>query len=419
MAERASVFEAIQIGVESTPGTAVRPNRRLLSMEIVPSFEIATNRFRPRGNKFNTVQTKGKDSTMASITGQPDYTEIVYPLGSVLTTPVVAAAGAGWTHTYSPSSTAPDTPKIFTLESGADSVRAMRSTHVMVTDFGLNYTRDNIELTGTAMGQKLLEDRVRYIIASGTVSGGTYTVTVGANTTAGIAFGATAGTLQTAITGLASVGAGNAVVTALGGNLPTGIYAIVFADTIDLTTCSINPASLTGGGTYTMSRLASGATESALVPIIPDQTSIYLDVSAAALGTTKLLRVFRCNWQVGNRYSPVWPIDAAQTSWAAYAETPVQSRAVLRVAADAQGMALVQNLRAGDRRFLRIHSVGALYEASHNYELRIDQSLTIAEVGKVEDEDGVVAFDLTCEGAHDATWTRALQVYVKTTTAAI
>ena len=51
------------------------------------------------------------------------------------------------------------------------------------------------------------------VTPTGTWSGGTFTVTVNGQTTAPIAFGATAATIQTAVQALSSVGAGNLLVT--------------------------------------------------------------------------------------------------------------------------------------------------------------------------------------------------------------
>lgn len=54
-------------------------------------------------------------------------------------------------------------------------------------------------------------------LVSNNASGGTYTITLNGQTTAGIAYNATAATVQTALEGLAGVGAGQVTVTAFGG----------------------------------------------------------------------------------------------------------------------------------------------------------------------------------------------------------
>lgn len=420
MPERASVFEAIQWAAEVTSGTAVQPNRQVLSMSVTPAFKLETNRFRPRGNKYNTLQVLGKDWTEAEVTGQPTYTEIIYPLSSILSAANVSASGSGYSWLFSPSSTAADSPKTFTIEAGSNDVRAARFSHGIFTSFGINYTRDNLELSGTILGKRQLEDRVRYLQITGTPTGGTFTITVGGNTTAGIDFDASASDVQTALTGLASVGAGNATVTGTG-DLPGNVLTIVFAATVDLTTVSTSGASLTGGTSpaSAITRLAPGATALDLIPVVPTQVSIYLDDTAAGLGTTKLLRVLNAEWNISGKYNPVWPIDAAQDSWAATVEAPPEVTLNLGMAADSQAMTLLNQIRSGDKRFVRILAEGDTYDTGHKYTLRVDQCVTIGEISAPEDEDGLVRVDLSMIGAHDATWGRSMQVLVKNEIAAL
>jgi hypothetical protein len=76
---------------------------------------------------------------------------------------------------------------------------------------------------------------------TGSPGGGTFTISVGANTTAGIAYNASAATIQTAVTGLASVGAGNATVTG------TGPFPITFKPGVAEAVVKSSGAGLTGG----------------------------------------------------------------------------------------------------------------------------------------------------------------------------
>jgi hypothetical protein len=87
---------------------------------------------------------------------------------------------------------------------------------------------------------------VQSITISGGVTGGTFTASYGGNTTTGVAWNAAAATLQTALQALASIGAGNALVTGGAG----GPYTVTFAGTLGLTpitTMTASAAGLTGG----------------------------------------------------------------------------------------------------------------------------------------------------------------------------
>lgn len=82
-------------------------------------------------------------------------------------------------------------------------------------------------------------------VALGSPSAGTFTLTYKGQTTSGIAYNATAATVQTALQGLSTIGSGNATVTGSAG----GPYSVVFAGTLaqDTTAMTGSGAGLTGG----------------------------------------------------------------------------------------------------------------------------------------------------------------------------
>lgn len=411
---RAAVFEAVQFGLEAagTPGTLVKPNRQMLSLSIEPTPSIDVRTFRPRGNKHVTVAVKGKDYTTAKISGPATYTEAIYPFAAILTDPTVGSAGTGGTFTYAPSSTAADSPRAMTVEVGGTG-RASRFSYGLVNKFGYTITRASFDFDGTMMGQKYLDDRVRYITASGTVSGGTFTITVGGNTTSGQAFGVAAATLQSQLEGLASVGTGNVTVTALGGALPTGVYSVAFADSIDLTTCTLSSASLTGGGSYTFLRTATGATALALSPIVPEHVSVYIDAASGNIGTTKITNLTEIKVEL-ERYDMFWPIDAAVSSFKEHVETPITGKVSMKGEAAGTFANLMQALRAGATRFVRVQAIDPVaYDTGEYRTFRHDFAIKLASPGDMGDESGVLTTNFEAEIAYDGTWGKATQLYIK------
>lgn len=83
---------------------------------------------------------------------------------------------------------------------------------------------------------------IKTVTVTGSPAGGTFTLTYGGQTTSGIAYNATASAVQTALTGLSSVGAGKATVTGTAG----GPYTVALDSTLTgaLTASGTN---LTGG----------------------------------------------------------------------------------------------------------------------------------------------------------------------------
>jgi len=315
MAERGSVLQGVQIGLEVTPGTNVPADKKLLGTSIETSIQATTKKFRPYGAKFNTISTLGKEWAEAKIEGPLCYNDWTYLAASCVAyaAPVQVGATAAYTQTHTPSQTASDTVKTYSVETGG-AVRAHEVSYGLVTSLGYTITREECMTKGTMMAQRIAD-------------GATMTAT---------------------------------------------------------------------------------PTEIPLVPVLPTQVSIYMDTTAAGLGTTKLLRVFSFDFNLGDKSNPVWPVDAAQTSFAAHVDTAPSAEAKLLVEADSTGMGILTNLRAGSKVFVRVNAVGAVIEGSETYIWRHDVCLTVSGVSEFKDEEGVYAIEWTFEATHDATWGKSM-----------
>lgn len=322
MPERASIFQTVQIGVESTPGTGVAASKKLPALTISPAVKVETNRYRAMGNKFPTVVVPGKEWVTAGLSGPITYNELVYLLSSVLgyAAPAQQGATAAYLWTHAPSSVAADTVKTFTVEQGS-AERAHKFAYGLVTALELAFNRDSCEISGGEM---------------------------------------------------------------LGAALQDGI------------TMTATP------------------TEIALTPVLPTQVDVYLaDTQAGLAGAAALERVLEVSWAIRNRFSPLFPLTTASgTSFATWVESEPELECKLKMEADAAGMALLTNLRAGSSKFLRIKAVGALIASTYYYTLLIDTALKVVDVSEFRDEDGVFAIEWTLGGFHDATWGKATQVQV-------
>lgn len=318
MAERSTLNQNVQIGVETTPGTAVAATKRLQSIGIEPSISVDKSNFRPIGSKFNALSVLGKEWSEASISGRATYTELQYIFSSVINTGVVTAPVAGTSQwVFTPSTRADDAPKTFTVEHGSG-VRADRFTYGLITEVSLSFSRDSIEVSGSMMG-RAIEDGI------------------------------------------------------------------------------------------TMT--STGVTSPNLIPVNPTQVSVYLDDSAASLGTTKLTRMISGEFSLGSRFGPVWVLDAANPSFVNHIETEPDLTATMTLQADAFGMGLLNTLRDGSTKFLRIEAIGGIIGATtEKYRLTIDLAGKISDTGGFSDQDGVYAIEFSLIGVHDAVWGKAVQV---------
>jgi hypothetical protein len=158
---------------------------------------------------------------------------------------------------------------------------------------------------------------------------------------------------------------------------------------------------------------SSGITSPPLVPILPTQVSVYLDDAYGDLGDTKLTRMISGEFSLGSRFGPVWVLDAANPSFVNHIETEPDLSVDLLVQADAQGMALLENLRDGATKFLRIEAIGAEVDTgvtASKYRFTLDVAVKVADTGGFSDQDGVYAFEINLVGVHDGGWGKAFQV---------
>ncbi len=156
------------------------------------------------------------------------------------------------------------------------------------------------------------------------------------------------------------------------------------------------------------------------VMVRPTDVSIYVDGTAAALGTTKMLRALSGAVKLSDRFGPLWVVDAAQPSFATTIETKPKAELTLMMEADAQGMDPLVRLRAGETRFIRFEATGpAIYTGgvTVKHRFRWDFAGQVADVDEFSDEDGVYAIGWTFGAVHDPTWDKSMSAEVITTTA--
>ena len=157
MPERSVVSQAVQIGVETTAGTSVTASRLLNSMSFESPVEFETTVFRPEGQKYPSMVVPAKEWTTWTVGGPASYSEMLYPLSSVLVASTASASDTSaqiWS--FSPAARSEDTVKTYTIEQGS-SVRAHRCSYMLFTEYNLEFTRDGVEQSGSAISQRLTD----------------------------------------------------------------------------------------------------------------------------------------------------------------------------------------------------------------------------------------------------------------------
>jgi len=154
MAGRGTVNRVVQVGVETTPGTAVPANKTLPTMSLVLTRELEHKEYRAQGYKAVGEVPIVKDYGSGNLTGPLSYTEIVYMLNT-LVTGVITTPGGGTTsrdHTFTAGLTGTDSFKTITVQEG-DSNAAVQMPYSVLLDFGVNITLDEAAVSGRLVGQ--------------------------------------------------------------------------------------------------------------------------------------------------------------------------------------------------------------------------------------------------------------------------
>jgi hypothetical protein len=159
MAERATIFQNVQIGVQAQAGTGVAANKKLQALSIEPAVSIETSRFRAMGNKYPALVVPQKEMVRAKLSGVQTYTELIYPLASLFAyaAPAVQGATTAYKWTFGTSSIAADAGKLFTVEQGS-AVRGHKFIDAMVSGLELAWSRNGCEISGGEMIGASLQD---------------------------------------------------------------------------------------------------------------------------------------------------------------------------------------------------------------------------------------------------------------------
>lgn len=152
----AAVFQGIQVGVESTPGTPVAANKKLLAVSMTPNPQVETKPFKAMGNKYASFASLNKEWSSINIDGVPTYNEIVYLLSGLLhyAAPAQQGATAAYKWTFVSNTSAADVGKSFTIEQG-DASSAWRVAGAKISGLTFGFGRNAVSVNGSGVGEAL------------------------------------------------------------------------------------------------------------------------------------------------------------------------------------------------------------------------------------------------------------------------
>lgn len=317
------VLQVSQIGIESTPGTAVAADTILHAVSFGMAIEGGgVVPFRPEGYRAN-VLTKRTNREMTNIPVEmiADYRSLAWIFSSLLdtVTPVQQGATIAWKWTWTFDPTDAPTRTTFTVERG-DASLASEVPYVFFHSWGLTFNREDYTVQGGAMGA-LRTDGV----------------------------------------------------------------------------------SLTGS-----------PTEISAIPILAEDTLIYLEATEAALaGATALTRVVEVEWHLNNAAKGRFSANA-DASFSELTELAPEMGGTMKFWKNAASMAFAAAARAGTKKFLRIKTVGPLIADTYYQTLQITCPIKFTEMGNFGDDDDAVTVELPFVLEYDETSAFAAEIELTT-----
>jgi hypothetical protein len=144
MPDRYPVSEVVQIGVESTIGTAVVPTVQFGGLSIELDTEAEFDSFSPAGQIPGSIVAPRQEWSSGQLSGYPTYTEMQYPLSNllgaaVITTPTGATLARQWV--WTPSASTPWVPKSWTVRRGVAGGTAEEASYALLSGLGLEFSR--------------------------------------------------------------------------------------------------------------------------------------------------------------------------------------------------------------------------------------------------------------------------------------
>src|SRR6266704_1977850 len=163
-AERSSVNQTLQFGLETTPGTNVAANKLIQCYAIVfgPMADVAP--FTATGRKYPSIVIENSEWVEGTLSGILDYNGIVYALAGVCGAPVITAHGASATAkdwVFTPPLTGSVQPQTYTIEQGennasGNAIYNHKVNYGLISEFGYKHDRKaGATVSGKVLAQAL------------------------------------------------------------------------------------------------------------------------------------------------------------------------------------------------------------------------------------------------------------------------
>lgn len=414
------------IAPETVIGVPAPANKKLTTLGISFDANDVSQFFRPRGKKHRTSGVRHRQWAVGSYEGGLDYNELAYVLDSLYgaATPTTLGASGGYERTWL-SSNLPVTPKSFTVKEG-DTTAAEQVAGLLLTSLEMAVDTQQATISGNIIGSAIAKnvspvgstaDEVQSLTMTGSPTGGTFTLTFGAQTTAAIPYNCTAAEVQAAIEALSNFEVGDVLV--FGGPFPTKVIYIFFQGQYKETNVAMftDTESLTGGTSPTVTEavILSGASAFSTIarqPIGMTQWDIFTSDTLGGLDTlsNKTCRGLEFNLSVPDKLEPTFALCTDYPSIYDYVETNQEglvSRITVRNETDMIALAAAWDVTTKPTKYVRFQAKGALIGSNAGtpvyYLLQIDFAAQVESVRDRRNIQTIYAKDFNLQLVDDDT----------------
>jgi hypothetical protein len=418
MSQRAEVLELLQIGVESTFGTAVAASKKILSLKADIDPTIPIEEIRGQGYKSPVGVVVGKEMSAINLSGPAAYNDLVYllttgfcqgvnstpnKLGVFTVTITGSPTGGNFTLTFDGQTTG-------NIAYNA-AASAVQSALVALSSVGTG----NVSVAGSGGGpytvtfQGDLANTELSLTGSGAgLTGGT---TPGVTIAAVAAASAEAWTFQP---DAADADTFDSLTFEKGSSLGASQVAGCRLDEIDLTftpekTVELK-AKMVGKSTTDGITMTGAPTEIAFKPISPRDVDVYFADTLAGILSGQIVPL-ETKFSLKNRFTPVYGLDSAESSFGDFVERALECTAQITVEMDTDAEGYMTKLRDGSTKYLLILARGETMATGEPYRLAITLPCKFTKSARNAKSDvhcGV--FDLV--GVYDATAGYSVKVVV-------
>ena len=392
-ASRGAVNQKLYLGPESVIGAAVAAVKSFPSLSVDFKRMQDDQFYRPSGQLVPGSGVKHREMSEPSYNLGADYNELTYIFAGLFGAPTTTNPGSGsaYQHVWTPTESNFGTPKTFTARKG-DSVASSQVAGLHFNSMELSLSDDKAECSGDCFGYVIndtqgaiaaLTDEVQQLTITGSPTGGTFTLTYSSQTTAAIAYNATAADVEAALIALSNIGADD--VRVYGSSLPAGTLTIHFTGALGGANVAqiTSTDSLTGGSTpaTAISTLqAGGASYSSIAqqPISKSTINVYIDSSSGAIGTTKYCDALEVGLSIPKLRNPVKVLCTSYPSFKDSVQVAVEEmRSSMTLIKNTDIISFMQTYNGSTKptRYIRYEAIGALIGGSNYYKLWVDQAV--------------------------------------------